>query len=188
VLGDEMIVLINGSFGVGKSTVASILRRRLSGSRLYNPELAGSILMRTPSFVRLRGSGTDDFQNIDLWRKSVVRGTGLARTISGGTVIVPMALKRRDYFDEIVGGFREIDPQIKVFCLIATMPTIEARLTHRRVSLQERNWSVRKAHECINAHVQPGFGEPIDTEGSSAMEVVDEILRRLKNTEVPAVQ
>ena len=36
-----MIVLINGSFGIGKSTVARLLRRRVPRSLVYNPEWAG---------------------------------------------------------------------------------------------------------------------------------------------------
>ena len=59
-----MIVIINGSFGVGKTTVARLLRSALSGSVIYDPEWAGSALVRLPAWVRLQGAGTDDFQNI----------------------------------------------------------------------------------------------------------------------------
>ncbi len=69
-----MIVLINGSFGVGKSTVETLLRDKLPNSRIYDPELVGSALMRLPKWIRLDGSGTDDFQDIALWRKSVAVG------------------------------------------------------------------------------------------------------------------
>ena len=177
-----MIVLINGSFGVGKSTVASILRRRIAGSRVYNPEWPGSVLMRLPSFVQLRGSGTDDFQDIDLWRWSVVRGTSIFHSLSTGTTIVPMALKRRDYFDEIVSGFNAIDKNVKIYCLKAEMPTILKRLERRSASSEEKRWTRRKAEECVEAHEDPHFGEPIDTEDLSASEVADEILKRLRPT------
>jgi hypothetical protein len=136
--------------------------------------------MRLPSFVQLRGSGTDDFQDIDLWRRSVVRGTGIFQSLSKGTVIVPMTLKRRDYFDEIVGGFAEFDEQVRVFCLKAKMPTILKRLDKRRASIEEKNWTRRKAEECVEAHADAHFGEPINTEELSAFEVADEILKRLR--------
>ena len=84
-----MILLINGSLGVGKTTVGRILRQRIAGSVLYNPEWAGSVLMRLP--IQFKGSGTDDFQDIDLWRKSVVSGIKIFRSIARDTVIVPMA-------------------------------------------------------------------------------------------------
>jgi deoxyadenosine/deoxycytidine kinase len=178
-----MILIINGSFGVGKSTVARLLRRRIAGSRLYNPEWAGSVLMRLPPVIRLAGSGTDDFQDIELWRKSVVRGTKLFRSLARATVIVPMAFSRREYFDEILEGLREIDACVKIFCLQAGMETILKRLRQRGENIEsDDNWVVRKARECIEAHRDAHFGEAVKTDDLSATEVADEILRRLADT------
>jgi hypothetical protein len=39
-----MIALINGSFGVGKTTIAKLLRNSLPGSAIDDPEWAGSVL------------------------------------------------------------------------------------------------------------------------------------------------
>ena len=183
-----MILILNGSFGVGKTTVARLLRRRIAGSRLYNPEWAGSVLMRLPPIIKLKGSGTDDFQDIELWRKSVVRGTKLFRAAARETVIVPMAFSRRDYFDEITGGMREFDAQVKVFCLQAGLETILKRLAGRgeKIECGDAGWVVRKARECIEAHRDAYFGEPVDTENSSPGEVADEILRRLAELNKPA--
>jgi deoxyadenosine/deoxycytidine kinase len=36
-----MIVVINGSFGVGKTTVAKLLRKAFPGSVVYDPERTG---------------------------------------------------------------------------------------------------------------------------------------------------
>jgi len=182
-----MILIVNGSFGVGKTTVARLLRRQITGSRLYNPEWTGSILMRLPpSLIRLDGRGTDDFQDIDLWRKSVVRGTKIFRAFArNGTVIVPMAFSSRDYFDEIVGGIGEFDNEVKIYCLKAEMPTILKRLEKRGEKIgggEETNWVVRKAQECIEAHTDANFGEAVNTEGVTADEVASEILRRIKYT------
>jgi hypothetical protein len=179
-----MILILNGSFGVGKTTVGRLLRRRIAGSRLYNPEWTGSILMRLPSLIKPEGSGTDDFQDIDLWRKSVVRGTRLFRAFARETVIVPMAFSRRDYFDEIVGGMREFDNRVKVFCLQAGLATILNRLRRRGEKIEggDEDWVVRKARECIEAQSDAHFGEPVNTEDLSAVEVADEILKRLAAT------
>jgi len=171
-----MILIINGAFGVGKTTVGRLLKERIAGSRLYNPEWAGSVLMRTP-FFRFKGAGTGDFQDIDLWRKSVISGTRIFRGMARGTVIVPMAFSRRDYFDEIVSGMRRFDGEVRVFCLRAGLPTIRTRLEKRG---GEIDWPVNKAQDCIEAHKDEHFGEPVDTEGASAGEVADDILRRLE--------
>src|SRR5215204_5929599 len=170
-----MILLINGSFGVGKTTVARLLRRRIAGSRLYDPEWAGSILMRLPPIIRLEGSGTDDFQDIALWQKSVVKGARLFHAFASETVIVPMAFSRREYFDEILRGMREIDELVKVFCLKAGIETILERLRKRGDKIDDESWVVRKARECIEAHHDAHFGEPVNTENRNASEVAEDI-------------
>ncbi len=60
-----MIVMLNGSFGVGKTTVAKLLCQALPGSAIYDPEWVGYILKRLPKGMPLKGSGTDDYQDID---------------------------------------------------------------------------------------------------------------------------
>ena len=181
-----MILIINGSFGVGKTTVARLLRRKLVGSVLYDPEWAGSILKRLPSSLNLRGAGTDDFQDIELWRKSVLYGTKIFQSFTRGPVIVPMAFFRRDYFDEIVQGIHKSNGQLKIYCLKATIATILERLEKRGEKIEngENNWIVRKAQMCVKAHQDAHFGEPVNTEGVSASVVVEDILRRLRNNYV----
>lgn len=176
-----MIILINGSFGVGKTTVARLLRQRIAGSRIYDPEWVGSILMRLPSIIQLRGRGTDDFQDIALWRRSVVRGIGLTRSFTRATVIVPMAFSDRGYLDEVLDGIRRGGAATMIFCLTASEATIRKRLQQRGENFSRRSgdWAIRKARVCIEAHHDPHFSEPIDTEVMDAEEVANEIIRRL---------
>lgn len=173
-----MILLINGAFGVGKSTVARLLWQRIAGSRIYDPEPAGSLLMRLPSFLPLKGSGTGDFQDIKLWRRSVVLGTRAMRLLARDTVIVPMAFYNRNYFDEIVIGLSNFDPEIRAFCLKAPMPVIRERLERRGGNTIE--WSVRMAEVCLEAHKDEHFGESIHTENRDPHQVAHDILGRLQ--------
>ena len=175
-----MILLINGAFGIGKTTVARLLWQALPNSVIYDPEWIGSVLKRMPSFVRMRGTGTDDFQDIHLWRKSVIVGIKLTRMLRRKTVIVPMAFSRRDYFQEIIEGLQRFD-EVKAFCLKAELPTILQRLEHRGIRLDsdEGQWAMRKARACVEAHHDAFFGEPINAGGVSANEVSQEILKRL---------
>ena len=176
-----MIILINGSFGIGKSTVARLLRRRIPQSLVYNPEWTGSVLMRLPRWIKLRGAGTDDFQDIDLWRKSVITGVRLVHSVTTGAVIVPMAFSRREYFDEVLNGLRSFDPNVRVFCLRADMATILERLDARSRHGRKRAvaWSARKARACVASHEDEHFGEPVDTVQASASQVAKAILHRL---------
>jgi hypothetical protein len=176
-----MIILINGSFGIGKTTVARLLRRRVPRSLVYNPEWAGSILMRLPRWVRLRGAGTDDFQDIDLWRISVITGVRLFQAFTTGAVIVPMAFSRREYFDEVVAGLKSLDPDVRVFCLRADMTTILERLNARSRHGHAGTvaWSIRKARACVASHEDEHFGEPVNTVRANASQVAKAIVQRL---------
>jgi hypothetical protein len=179
-----MIVMINGSFGVGKTTVAKLLRDALKGGSIYDPEWAGMVMMRLPRWVNLRGAGTGDFQDIDLWRRSAVAGVRLFRLFAPGPVIVPMTFSRRAYFDDVVEGLRRLDPELNVFCLKASLPTVKKRLAARgtRIEGPGAEWVSRRIVECAEAHRDPHFGEPVETEGRTAPEVAQDITRRLQQS------
>jgi broad-specificity NMP kinase len=176
-----MVVLINGSFGVGKTTIAKLLREALPGSAIYDPELVGFVLMRAGKFLRLAGSATDDFQDMPLWRRSVSGGTRLVERLASGPVLVPMTFTSRDYFDEVVTDLvsRGIAP--RTFCLRASLGTIEKRLENRKLDPKgrEKLWLTRRIRECVEAHQDFYFGDPVDTDNRSAQEVADDILQRL---------
>lgn len=176
-----MVVLINGSFGVGKTTTAKFLRDALPGSAIYDPEWVGFVLMRVGRLFRLAGTGTGDFQDMPLWRRSVAAGTRLFGRFISGPVIVPMTFSHRNYFDEIVSdlGRRGLEPS--VFCLRASLHTIEKRIANRHLDPdgREARWLARRIRECVDAHRDEYFGEPVDTEDRSALEVSKEILRRI---------
>jgi deoxyadenosine/deoxycytidine kinase len=136
--------------------------------------------MRVP--FKFQGSGTDDFQDIELWRKSVVGGSKLFRFFARETLIVPMAFYRKDYFNEIVGEIRKFDNQLRIFCLTANFETILKRLEKRGEKIESSvdNWTIRKAKLCIESHAEDAcFGEVINTNGKNAAAVADEILTRL---------
>jgi hypothetical protein len=176
-----MIVLINGSFSIGKSTVAGLLRDALPGSAIYDPELIGFVLMRTGRFLRLAGSSTDDFQDMPLWRRSVGAGIRLVGRIASGPVIVPMTFTSREYFDEVVSDLGSRGTSPRTFCLRASLGTIEKRLEKRKLDPngREKLWITRRIRECVEAHRDSYFGEPVETDNRTAQQVADDILRRL---------
>ncbi|HEX8284936.1 MAG TPA: AAA family ATPase [Pyrinomonadaceae bacterium] len=177
-----MVILVNGSFGVGKSTVANLLRGALPGSAVYDPEWAGVVMLRLSKWASFRRRAADDFQDFGLWRKSAVAGVRLFRALSRGPVIVPMTFSRRDYFDEVVAGLRRFDPEVRVFCLRAGLPTVKQRLAGRGDGVGSPNsgWLARRIVECAEAHRDPHFGEPVETEDRPAREVCEDIFDRLR--------
>jgi predicted kinase len=180
----RMVIIINGSFGVGKTTVARLLRRHFRGSVIFDPEWAGLLLMRLPGWVRLKGSGSDDFQNIELWRSSAVAGARLFRLAARGPVIVPMTFSSRAYFAEVTTGIRRFDPEVRTFCLRASLATVRRRLASRGSKTEGpgSEWLARRTEECVDAHRDPHFGEPVETEDRTALEVAAEIVNRLRQS------
>jgi hypothetical protein len=175
------VVMINGSFGVGKTSVARGLKRRIAGSAIYDPEWAGLVIQRLPSWIHLSGRGTDDFQDVDLWRSSVVAGIRLFRGIGRGPVLAPMTFSRLDYLTPVLSGIRSFEPQVRVFCLVATLETIRKRLHDRGTPVgASKSWLSKRTMECVRAHEDPSFGERLDTEGRSITDVVEEMLARLQ--------
>jgi len=176
-----MIIMINGSFGVGKTTVAKLLGSSLPGSMIYDPEWVGLVLMRLPKWIKLKGSGSDDFQHIELWRKSTVAGIRLFRLLASGPVIVPMTFSHRAYFDEVMMGIRCLDPELRAFCLKASLATVRRRLVKRGTKIEGSGseWITRRITECADAHRDSHFGEAVDTEDRTALEVAEDIIRRV---------
>lgn len=177
-----MIVLLNGSFGVGKTTVARLLRAAWPGSAIYDPEWVGLILLRLPARRAWPGAGTDDFQDIAVWRSSVVAGARLFRSFVSGPLLVPMTFSRREYFDETVAGLKGLSAELRVFCLRASLATVKKRLRARgdKIEGPGSEWLARRILECAAAHRDPHFGEPVETEERSAGEVAADISERLR--------
>jgi broad-specificity NMP kinase len=176
-----MVVLINGALGVGKTTVAGHLRERLPGSAIYDPERVGYVLRRLPGWDALRRPRTDDYQDARVWRWSVGAGVRLARRWARGPVIVPMACSDRGHFDDVVARLRRADADVRVFCLRATRETIVRRLAARGdlVEGAGSEWIRRRVAECLAAHADAHFGEPVATDDRSATQVADAIAARL---------
>src|SRR5206468_578597 len=151
------VVMINGSFGVGKTSVARELRRRVSGSVIYDPEWAGWLIQRLPSWVHLRGRGTDDFQDVALWRSSVVAGIRLFRTFARGPVFVPMTFSNLEYLSYVLSGIRSFEPNVRLFCLTASLESIRNRIRDRGTAIDESetSWIMRHTKECVRAHEDP---------------------------------
>jgi hypothetical protein len=176
------VVFINGSFGVGKTSVARELRRLVSRSAIYDPEWTGWVIQRLPSWVRLRGRGTDDFQDVDVWRNSVVAGTRIFRAFARGPVFVPMTFSNLEYLSYVLSGIRSFEPRVRVFCLLASLETIRKRISDRDIDALQASWVLRRAEECVRAHSDPAFGERVETEGRSVVDIAEGIIEQCKRT------
>ena len=101
-----MLIWLNGPFGGGKTQTAYELRRRLADAVVCDPELVGFGLQHTiPRGLR------PDFQTLASWRAGVVEVLDHTLRHRDGPVIAPMTLVEPAYFEEIIGGLRELGPR-----------------------------------------------------------------------------
>ncbi len=154
-----MFVLINGAFGIGKSTVARELRSLLPRSVIFDPEWVGLALQRIP------GRRVRDFQDLASWRRLTVAGArcvGAVRT----HIIIPMAFSNSAYLDEVLAGLATSGRPVHHFCLTAPLEVVRERLTARGEPQSDPAWSWvhRRAAECCEAHQSPAFATHVSTD------------------------
>jgi predicted kinase len=169
-----MFILINGAFGIGKSSVARELRARLPGSVIYDPEPVGVVLQR---FRRQRVS---DFQHLPLWRRlTVAAARGVAAFRS--PVIIPMAFSEVAYLEEVRSGLAVSGHPVLHFCLTAPLEVIRQRLTDRGEPIGEARWAWvhRRAAECCLAHQDSLFATHVPTESRPPAVVAADLAARV---------
>ncbi len=126
-----MIVLLNGTFGVGKTSVAQVLAKTLPNALLFDPEEVGQMVRRVTQEVRSGAETSDDFQDIALWRSlTITPAAGLVEKY-GRDLVVPMTLVDTAYLEEIRTGLSEVSGPLHHFCLTAPLEVVQHRLLQR---------------------------------------------------------
>jgi hypothetical protein len=149
-----MIVWINGTFGVGKTTVANELTKLLPHARLFDSEYAGYMLRHV-----LASEKVADFQDWPPWRSTVVATTTSILDYVGGTLVIPQTVLVERYWREIRAGLEAAGIRVCHLVLHATpeelqrsieTDTVETgavqwRLDHLDPYEAARSWLVREA-------------------------------------------
>jgi chloramphenicol 3-O-phosphotransferase len=161
-----VILLLNGAFGIGKTTVARLLVARLERAVLFDPEPIGVMLQRV--------TRVGDFQDLRLWRRLTVVGLRVTRLLYRN-VIVPMAFSNLDYLREIRTAASRIDPLVHHFCLVAPVDEVHARLRNRGEDPGRAAWQYRRAAECCVVHGGAEFAMHIDAAARTPAEIADQL-------------
>ena len=167
-----MIVFINGPFGVGKTSVAKVLVERLPNAMLYDPEVVGLVLRRVLGPFKK----VEDFQDYALWRGLVVATARVLRASSAKTLVIPMTVWRREYFDPIIVGLRRVDPDLRCFRLTASRGALVVRISSDSDDPGAYGWRMAHVEACMNAAEDPALGTEIPTDGVTPAEVAGRIL------------
>lgn len=158
-----MFVLLNGSFGIGKTTTAKRLVDAVQGAAISDPEHVGYVLRRLPAFALGLRRQPADYQDIALWRRLIVTQARWVR-VRSELVVVPMAFTNRDYFAGFEEALAARAPVTKL-CLVAPLDVVRNRLQRRAVAEGRQDlteFELRRSAECVAAHVDPFFGAPVD--------------------------
>ncbi|MBO9590599.1 hypothetical protein [Devosia sp.] len=107
-----MFILLNGSFGIGKTATAACLRRELPGSTISDPERVGYVLRRLPAFLLGLQEQPADYQDMALWRRLIVHQARIAHR-RARTVIVPWLSPTGPILRILLGRWPQRRPCIK---------------------------------------------------------------------------
>ena len=173
-----MIIMINGAFGVGKTTIANMLQSEIKNSMIYDPEEIGYMLRNViPIDIKRTESITGDFQDLDLWKELTVDVAKRLITKYNINLIVPMTIRKIEYLHFIYNGFKSVDEQTHHFFFFFCKETIYERLRLR--GEEEGNWCFQQTDKCLEAYNQYDFGEYIDTEKVSINDIIQDIKEKL---------
>ncbi|MEZ0067440.1 8-oxo-dGTP pyrophosphatase MutT (NUDIX family)/adenylylsulfate kinase-like enzyme [Streptacidiphilus sp. MAP12-20] len=139
-----MIVWLNGAFGAGKTTTVRELHRLLPGSHVFDPEDIGEFLRNIlPADLLL---DLADYQDLTAWRRLVPDAlTALSAQLGDGVpLLVPMALLRQDYRDEIFGTLASRRMEVHHVLLHAEETILRKRIEADQAEAGARGW--RLAH------------------------------------------
>lgn len=175
----NMIIWINGPFGVGKTQTAFELHFRLPGSFVSDPEQHGLALFKTLP-RELRG----DFQDLPMWRQTTFETLRYLDQKHDGTIIVPMTVVRPEYFEETVGQLRNAGVDVRHFTLLASRQTLLKRLRSRGES--SRSWAAQQIDRCLQDLQDPLFDLHIHAERLSIAGQAEAIAEACGLTLLPA--
>lgn len=133
--------MLNGAFGVGKTTLAHALLARHSEWMLFDPEEVGLMLWR------LLPGPRGDFQELPSWAPLVVETARALDAAYGRTIVVPMTLIHENY-RVVRSGFEAITPT-RHFTLVAPRETIAQRLVERGDA--PGSWAHEQTERCVVA-------------------------------------
>jgi dephospho-CoA kinase len=170
-----MVVFINGSFGIGKTTVSRLLVAQLPGSLVFDPEPLGLVLMHLAALGRRQ---QDDFQDLAAWRWLGARAIRIARRFRS-TVIVPMAFTNLAYLGEFLAYLRERGIPTLHFCLTAPHSVVLERL-HARQRKGPTAWQLRRSAECCAAHRASEYAEHVPTADRTPDDIANDLARRIR--------
>ncbi|MFF4174034.1 ATP-binding protein [Streptomyces sp. NPDC001744] len=155
-----MIIWLNGTHGVGKTTTGALVQRLIPDSRVFDAEKVGETLMDISPGL----PATDNFQHWPPWRPLVVETARRVLDYTGGILVIPMTVLIERYWREIGSGLARHAIPVRHFVLHADRETLRARIAGDTVTGPDSPFRL--------AHLEP-YAEAARTWLHDEAEVVD---------------
>lgn len=178
-----MIIRLNGTFGVGKTTTARGVVGHLPVARIFDPEEVGCMLAHV-----MVHEPVDDFQDWPLWRALVVKNAAEIIAYTKGTLVVPMTVLSQGYAHEIFSGLTaESIPFVHVL-LHAEEAELRRRIAESdehpgnpAASEKNRKWRYSKLDSYVDAvGWLAASAHVVDTTSSTPEQVIQDVLAIVK--------
>ncbi len=130
-----MIIWINGTFGVGKTTTSTGLVERVPTLRLFDPEWVGYMLQSN-----LRDLAFDDFQELAAWRALVPVVAHQIIGLTGQDLVAVQTVLVEDYWRELRAGIDAHGHALFHVVLDADPESIRQRATDDQVDPGALQW------------------------------------------------
>ena len=104
---ERMMIWINGTFGVGKTTAGTALVDALPALRLFDPEVVGYMLAHS-----LKDQSFTDFQDLPAWRTLVPAVATEIRRHTGQDLVAVQTVLRQEYWAELTATFGDLGERI----------------------------------------------------------------------------
>ena len=146
-----MIILINGPFGVGKTSIGTMLKDKINNSMIYDPEEVGFMLRNIiPNDIRYVSEKSGDFQDLKLWKVLTVEIAKMLLETYKRNLIIPMTICDLIRFNYIYDNLKKIDNTVFHFCLLAKKNIIHDRLIKR--GDKEGSWPFQQTDKCLKLY------------------------------------
>jgi len=135
-----MIVWINGAFGAGKSTTASVLTEQVPTLRLFDPEHVGYMLS-----ANLGGVDFADFQDLAAWRTLVPAVARHIAELTQQQLLAVQTVLVEEYWCELLAGLRAHDFDVFHVVLDVDDAALETRIRGDEHERQAEGWRLDHA-------------------------------------------
>ncbi|MFE6888229.1 AAA family ATPase [Streptomyces sp. NPDC057694] len=130
-----MIVWLNGTFGVGKTTTSKELAELLPDARVFDSETVGYMLRHVLNSIPVK-----DFQEWPPWRGLVVETASQVLDFVGGVLVIPQTVLVEQYWGEIHAGLAKAGIPVRHFVLHTDPDTLAHRIESDTVETGARQW------------------------------------------------